>query len=105
VLQPIDWLRQENGQETFVFYSLGNFFSGQNYEYTDIGGVGTIKVTKITKGDESTIEISTPHIEPTLVVLENEVYRMMPMADSDGSLINGSTTEHMREHVQMYVNE
>ncbi len=105
VLQPIDHLQQENGQETFVFYSLGNFFSGQNFEYTDIGGVGTIEITKTTKGDEQIIDIQTPHIEPTLVVLEDDVYRMMPMADSDGSLINGSTTEHMLEHVQMYVNE
>ncbi|WP_332698838.1 CapA family protein [Halalkalibacter lacteus] len=105
VLQPIDHLQQENGQETYVFYSLGNFFSGQNFEYTDIGGVGTIEVTKTIKGDEQVVEIHTPHIEPTLVMLENDVYRMMPMADSGGSLINGSTTEQMREHVQMYVNE
>ncbi|WP_052144845.1 CapA family protein [Halalkalibacter okhensis] len=73
VLQPMDVLEQEDGHETFVFYSLGNFFSGQNFEYTDIGGLATINVTKTTKGEDSSIEIHSPDIEPTLVVLEDNV--------------------------------
>ncbi|MCL7747954.1 CapA family protein [Halalkalibacter alkaliphilus] len=105
VLQPIDLLEQEDGHETYVFYSLGNFFSGQNFEYTDIGGLATIEVTKTTKGEDSTINIHTPDIEPTLVVLEDDVYSVMPMADSEGSLINGVTTEETREHIWKYLNE
>ncbi|WP_332628576.1 CapA family protein [Halalkalibacter flavus] len=105
VLQPIDLLEQEDGHETYVFYSLGNFFSGQNFEYTDIGGLATIKVTKTTIGEDSTIDIHTPDIEPTLVVLEDDVYSVMPMADSEGSLINGVTTEETREHIWKYLNE
>jgi poly-gamma-glutamate synthesis protein (capsule biosynthesis protein) len=103
VLQPIDRIEQEDGHETIVFYSLGNFFSGQNFEFTDIGGVGTVEVTKTTKGDESTIEIHTADLEPTLVVLEDDVYRVMPMAESEGSLINGYTFEETREHVNKYL--
>ncbi|MDT8860405.1 CapA family protein [Alkalihalobacillus sp. MEB130] len=105
VLQPIDLLEQEDGYETYVFYSLGNFFSGQNFEYTDIGGLATIEVTKLTEGDESTFEIHSPDIEPTLVELINDVYSVRPMADTEGSLINGVTAEETRKHIWKYLHE
>ncbi|MFA9556303.1 CapA family protein [Evansella sp. AB-rgal1] len=105
VLQPIDVIKnEETGHETTVFYSLGNFFSGQYFEFTDIGGVATVEVTKETVGNESTVTITTPQIEPTVVILD-DIYRVKPMEATDGSPITGTTFEDVLEHTMIYMGE
>src|SRR5699024_10968554 len=37
VLQPVEWVEGENGNEMFAIYSLGNFLSGQDKPYTQTG--------------------------------------------------------------------
>lgn len=37
VLQPVEWIRGQNGHETLVIYSLGNFISNQQKLHTDSG--------------------------------------------------------------------
>ncbi|MDG5790050.1 CapA family protein [Evansella sp. AB-P1] len=106
VLQPIDVIvQEESGHETTVFYSLGNFFSGQYFDFTDIGGLGTVEITKVTEGDETDISIVLPQIEPTVVILEDNLYRVKPMIGTDGSPITGSTYEEMVEHTLLYLEE
>lgn len=46
VLQPIEYLSGENGSETLVFYSLGNFVSAQIDPANLIGGIAEITVRK-----------------------------------------------------------
>ena len=46
VLQPPEWIENSLGNKTFVAYSLGNFFSGQNGLYRQIGAVLRLKITK-----------------------------------------------------------
>lgn len=103
VLQPIELIELENGHQTTVFYSLGNFFSGQNFEYTDIGGVATIEVTKVVEDGDVTLNIHSPHIEPTLVVRTDNGYFVGPMKNADFPSISGSTYEEMVEHTQTYL--
>jgi poly-gamma-glutamate synthesis protein (capsule biosynthesis protein) len=105
VLQPIDVIKQESGHETTIFYSLGNFLSGQDFNYTDVGGVATIEVTKKTKGEDVTIEIHSPEIEPTLVVREQDIYKVYPFAEVERTSISGGTAEETKEHTMKYVTE
>src|SRR5699024_9466019 len=46
VLQPPAYLTNSKGQETFVAYSLGNFFSGQRGLYRQIGGYLSLDIEK-----------------------------------------------------------
>ncbi|GAE31330.1 CapA family protein [Halalkalibacter hemicellulosilyticus] len=104
VLQPIDVIEQEDGHETTVFYSLGNFLSGQNFDYTDIGGIATIDVTKVTLDDELvSLKVHSPHIEPTVVMREEGSYRVRELSEVGASPINGSTHDEMSEHVIQYM--
>ena len=41
VVQPMEIITSADGHETLVFYSLGNFISGQNIEGTDVGGIAS----------------------------------------------------------------
>lgn len=44
VIQPCQELTSQDGHKTIVYYSLGNFISGQNIEGTDIGGVARFSI-------------------------------------------------------------
>ena len=61
VLQPPEWIENSKGNRTFVAYSLGNFFSGQNGLYRQIGAVLRIKIRK-------------PDIHYNKVIIENPRY-------------------------------
>ncbi|MFN7249456.1 MAG: CapA family protein [Anaerobacillus sp.] len=103
VLQPIEALKLENGHETVVFYSLGNFFSGQNFDYTDIGGVATVKVTKTVEDDHVSVKIHSPEIEPTQVVQQENGYFVRPMKEAETPSISGATLNEIIEHTQVYI--
>ena len=63
VLEPVEWI-----DDTIVFYSLGNFISAQyqdeNYNKT-VGLMSSLKITKTTKGEETSIKID--NIENELI--------------------------------------
>ncbi|WP_312093988.1 CapA family protein [Niallia sp.] len=83
VLQPIEWLQGKNGQQGLVVYSLGNFLSGQDEEYRDIGGMVTVTVIKEQRGKNSTITMENPSFYPTFVSSNEESdYKMHPLLDS-----------------------
>ncbi|KGA97164.1 capsular polysaccharide biosynthesis protein CapA [Alkalihalobacillus alcalophilus ATCC 27647 = CGMCC 1.3604] len=105
VLQPIDKIEQEDGHETIVFYSLGNFYSGQEFDYTDIGGLASVEVKKTTIGEETTFELNNYHIEPTLVLRQEYDYRVVPFAEAEHPSISGSTVEEMIDHTNLYLAE
>src|SRR5690554_1185358 len=46
VLQPMEWVETENGNKSFVAYSLGNFISGQQGIEREIGGILQLEVEK-----------------------------------------------------------
>ena len=105
VVQPIDVIKQEDGHETTVFYSLGNFLSGQTFDYTDIGGVATVEVMKKTKGEEVAIEIQSPYIEPTIVLPKEMGFRVYPFAEVEEKALNGSSVEDINRHIMRYLSE
>lgn len=80
VLQPMEWVRGVNGNKTFVIYSLGNFLSGQDEYFRQVGGIVKFTIQKTIKGDEETISIHSPKFMPTYVKSENDTnYKVIPM--------------------------
>lgn len=87
VLQPIEWLEGKNGQQGLVVYSLGNFLSGQDEEYRDIGGMVTVTVNKKQRGKSTTITMETPSFYPTFVSSKaDRNYMMHPLFDSQEAI-------------------
>lgn len=80
VLQPIEKLRTKDGRDAVVVYSLGNFISGQMWDYKDIGGMFDFKVSKDIINNEKKIKISDIHFTPTYVENKNlHHYRVIPL--------------------------
>lgn len=79
VLQPYDKLTNEQGQETHIFYSLGNFFSTIiTIPNTMIGGIASLEITK--EGDRITID--EPELYATSVLKDTDgIYRIYPLKD------------------------
>ncbi|HEY2421822.1 MAG TPA: CapA family protein [Neobacillus sp.] len=80
VLQPMEWIKTNDGRKTFVVYSLGNFISGQIKDYKDIGGLATVDITKHVSEKGNSIELSNPVFYPTFVSSQNfKNYRVVPL--------------------------
>lgn len=78
VLQPVDVLYNSRGWETFVAYSLGNFFSGQKGLFRQIGGYLNITIEKpIEKGP---VKFSSPEFTLTFVDMYDG-YKMHKLYD------------------------
>jgi poly-gamma-glutamate capsule biosynthesis protein CapA/YwtB (metallophosphatase superfamily) len=98
VLQQFDLLEGENGNPTHVFYSLGNFFSGQKFEYTDIGGIARLTVEKDPSNAVSPITISQASFFPTAVVKDaKDVFRVVPLkgVEKEKIVSNDWVIDHM----------
>ena len=50
VVQPVKWITGANGNETLVYYSLGNFVSIQYYNFSMLGGMAQVSITKDATG-------------------------------------------------------
>ncbi len=46
VVEPVQWIDGANGSKTLVYYSLGNFVSVQYYNFSMLGGMARISITK-----------------------------------------------------------
>lgn len=97
VLQPMEWIERDDGKRTFVAYSLGNFFTGQNEDYKDIGGVLNITVEK--KLENGEIILKEPSFIPTFV---NKNYHVYPLEQVAGK---EKVYEEIIKHMKMWVPE
>lgn len=78
VIQPFEIVEGQDGQKTAVFYSLGNFYSGQSFDYTDIGGIAKIVLSKNMLTEKTTF--TQPEFIPTAVVIdEQKYYSVVPL--------------------------
>src|SRR5699024_2385916 len=62
---PIEWVEGDDGHETLVIYSLGNFLSGQNEIPRQIGGMFNFTIKQTIADD--TIEVISPKFLTTFV--------------------------------------
>ena len=95
VLQPMEWIERDDGKRSFVAYSLGNFFTGQNGDYKDIGGVLTINVEK--KLENGEIILKEPSFIPTFV---NKDYHVYPLEQVTGK---EKVYEEIINHMKMWM--
>ncbi len=66
VLQPYGRLKDDEGNEMVIFYSLGNFISAQNVLAELVGGMASFTIQKTVENGEVSIEILDPLIRPTV---------------------------------------
>ncbi|GIP31483.1 hypothetical protein J2TS4_06930 [Paenibacillus sp. J2TS4] len=80
VLQPCEWIEREDGQRTFVIYSLGNFLSGQEGVYKEIGGILGLTIEKRVQGEQRTVTLLEPALLPTWTHKKNwRNYKILPL--------------------------
>ena len=80
VLQPYEKIVNGAGQETHVFYSLGNFFARTiTSKESNIGAIGSFEITK----EGETITIDKPKIIATSLLKDNADgrYKVYPLAE------------------------
>lgn len=66
-----------------VFYSLGNFYSAQPFEYTNFGGIARLTVTKKQQGADTTVTVEDPRFFPTAVIKdEQNRFKVVPIKDA-----------------------
>lgn len=100
VLQPMEWVKAENGHKGFVVYSLGNFLSGQKSIYREIGGILTLTINKEIKDGQTTISIDQPSFVSTYVS-KTHGYKIVPLEKASQFGLSAATaldqdiTEHM----------
>ncbi|MBM4763449.1 CapA family protein [Bacillus sp. B15-48] len=106
VLQPMEWLKNKDGRKSLVVYSLGNFLSGQKWDYKDIGGIVSIEIKKQIGPSGTTIELGTPIFKPTYVSSYGQrQYRLVPLENAgDFGLVNAQAKydeimAHMTENL------
>lgn len=103
VLQPVEWIEGKDGNETFVVYSLGNFFSGQRDFEKQTGGILNVHVTK----DRATGEVvvHTPSFLFTYVTAED--WMMYPFFELTEEQLPDHETLYteMKDHMKQWVPE
>jgi poly-gamma-glutamate synthesis protein (capsule biosynthesis protein) len=106
VLQPAEWLEREDGTRGFVIYSLGNFLSGQDELYSQIGGIVNVTVEKT--GDN--IQLKKPEMLLTYVHFNQTVprqYRVHPLADVTDELLSNHVAieQELKQHYKEWMPE
>lgn len=82
VLQPPTILTNSQGRDTFVAYSLGNFFSGHRGLYRQIGGYMSIDVEKPDNSYGFPLKLSNPSMKLTYVdTSDNKDYKLQLLED------------------------
>lgn len=112
VLQPPAYLVNSKGEETFVAYSLGNFFSGQKGIYRQIGAYMTVDIEK-PEGSQMA-KITNPKFTLTYVdagdkkdyklhLLKDIVSKQKTIKTDVGEFDSQEVYDRMRSHVRHYI--
>lgn len=83
VLQPMQWLQATDGRKALVVYSLGNFLSGQMWDYKDLGGMATVDIMKQISPNGPKITLTNAQFMPTFVSSKRQKdYTIVPLQDA-----------------------
>ena len=69
-LQTMEYLTRPDGTQGFVYYSLGNFISGQTDNFNMVGGLGQFTIARDTEGN---ISIKNPGVTPVITHYETDM--------------------------------
>lgn len=67
VLQPFGYLTDDEGHNMLIYYSLGNFVSGQETLKQLLGGMANFTIQKTVTGDETSVKITDASITPLVM--------------------------------------
>ena len=96
VLQPMEMIRTSNGREGIVFYSLGNFLSGQLWDYKDVGGMAEVTVEKSVLGSHISVAIKDVQFHPTFTSSTRfRSYRVYPLEEARNKGLTSITNEQI----------
>lgn len=96
VIQPYELVTTSSGNRAHVFYSLGNFFSAQKTENTNIGGIAKIEVLRKTINGKQVLSIENPRFVSTAVV-QGEPFTVHPLVQVENQI--GRTDKSVQQHV------
>jgi poly-gamma-glutamate capsule biosynthesis protein CapA/YwtB (metallophosphatase superfamily) len=109
VLQPMGWIERDDGEQTFVIYSLGNFLSGQRWDYKDIGGILQLDIVKEVKSkEEIDVRIENPTFTSTYVTNQNQQYfRIIPLKDAGSAGLENAASVYneINDHMFQWIVE
>lgn len=67
VLQPYGYLTDDQGHSMLIYYSLGNFVSGQETLKQLLGGMASFTIEKTVTGDQSSVKIRDGELTPLVM--------------------------------------
>jgi|SRR5699024_1680208 len=113
VLQPPAYIVNSKGMDTFVAYSLGNFFSGQQGIYRQIGAYMTVDIEKPSE-NSSLLNIDNPTMRLTYVdagekgdyklhLLKDVVSRQETIKTHVGEFNAQKVYDRMRNHMSKWI--
>ena len=82
-LQPYGRISDGKGNETVVFYSLGNFVSTQQKLEELLGGMAKFTIQKTVENGKTSIQILTPTVEPLVMHYNSDAGEFGPYMLSD----------------------
>ena len=91
VLEPVEWIKRPDGGNMLVFYSLGNFISGQIEAPRLLGGMAEVTLTETPEG---TIEITESSVIPVVTHYSEQV--------GDGTYSTYRLSEYTEELLQTH---
>lgn len=66
--------------ETKIFYSLGNFYSAQQFDSTNVGGIAEVEISNVQVAGKSFTEVGEASFYPTTVIRdENRRFVVVPL--------------------------
>ena len=88
VLQPYGYLTDDAGHNMLIYYSLGNFVTGQETLKQILGGMATFSITKTIDGEQSSIEIQNATLTPLVMhySYDNQEYAPYKLSDYNDTL-------------------
>lgn len=91
VLEPVEWIDRPDGEKMLVFYSLGNFISGQIEAPRLLGGMANVTLTETPDGS---IEITDCSVIPVVTHYSEQV--------GDGTYSTYRLSEYTEELLQTH---
>lgn len=87
VLQPYGYLTDDSGHNMLIYYSLGNFVTGQETLKQLLGGIAAFTIQKTVEGDQTSIQIQDATLTPLVMhysydTLEYAPYKLDDYTDA-----------------------
>ena len=83
VLQPYGYLTDDSGHNMLIYYSLGNFVTGQETLKQLLGGMASFTIQKTVDGTQSSIEIQDATLTPLVMHYSYDDQEYAPYKLSD----------------------